>query len=184
MGGGGKDFAAQFITQKEVVKHLLTSYDTWAGRTHMGIISNGNPPKAVVKIGQYHGDRLKTEIDKLPQRKSGLLLDSLNFANDRMFTSVNGARSDAKKSLLVFVNEKLKSDKSAMDSVGEKLKKSGINVIVIGLNPSLDKKNISAASPSNEIFIFPPALEELDLLLYPTVRSTYPGVSIISNLLS
>ena len=184
MGGGGKDIAAQFITQKEMVKHLLTSYDTLAGRTHVGIISNGNPPKAVVKIGQYHGDRLKTEIDKLPQRKSGLLLDSLNFAGDHMFTSVNGARSDAKKSLIVFVNEKVKSDKSALDSVGKKLKKSGINVIVVGLDLSVDKENISAASPSNEVFIFPPALEELDLSLYPIVRASYPGVSIISNLLS
>ena len=147
----------------------------------MGIISNGNPPKAVIAIGQYDGDRLKAEIDKLPQRKSGLLLDSLNFASDRMFTPMNGARSGAKKSLIVFVNEKVKSDKSAMDSVGKKLKNSGINVIVIGLDPSIDKENISAAFPSNEIFLFPLTLEELDLSVYPIVRATYPGVESIWN---
>ena len=176
MGTSGKDMSAPFMKQKAIVKHLLTSYYIVAGRTHVGIINNGNPPKAVVKIGKYHGDRLKKEIDKLPPRKSGLLLDSLNFANDRMFTSVNGARSDAKKSLIVFVNEKVKSDKSAMDSVGEKLKKSGINVIVIGLDPSLDKRNISAAFPSNEVFFFPPALEEIDSSIYPIVRASYPGL--------
>ena len=166
----------RFMTQKTIVKHLLTSYDTSTGRTHVGIISNSNPPKAAVTIGQYHGDRLKEEIDKLPQRKSGLLLDSLNFATDQMFTPMNGARSGVKKSLIVFVNEKVKSDKSAMDSVGKKLKNSGINVIVIGLDPSMDKENISAAILSNEVFLFPPSLEELDLSLYPIVRASSPGV--------
>ena len=176
MGASADDKDARFVTQKAIVKHLLTSYDTSNGRTHVGIISNGHPPKAVVTIGQYHRDRLKEEIDKLLQGKAGLLLDSLNFANDRMFTSMNGARSDVKKSLIVFVNEKVKSDKSAIDSVGKKLKNSGINVIVIGLDPSLDRKNISAASPSNEVFLFPPSLEELDLSLYPIVRAIYPGM--------
>ena len=174
MGANGKD--VRFMKQKATVKHLLTSYDTSNGRTRVGIISNGHPPKAVVTIGQYHRDRLKEEIDNLPQRKAGLLLDSLNFANDRMFASMNGARSGVKKSLIVFVNEKVKSDKSAIDSVGKKLKNSGINVIVIGLDPSLDRKNISAAFPSNEVFFFPPVLEELDLSIHPIIRATYPGL--------
>ena len=176
MGASTKDRDARLMTQKAIVKHILTSYDTSTGRTHVGIIDNGNPPKAVFTIGQYHGDRLKTEIDRLPQSKSGLLLDSLNFANDRMFTSMNGARSGARKSLIVFVNKKVKSDKSAIDSVGKELKNSGINVIVIGLDPSLDKENISGASPSNEIFFVPPVLEEVDMSLYPVVRATYPGM--------
>ena len=176
MGGNGKDMNERFITQKAIVKHLLTSHDTSAGKTHVGIISNGNPPKAIVTIGKYHGDRLKTEIDKLPQRKSGLLLDSLIFANDRMFTSMNGARSGAKKSLIVFVNEKVKSGTSAIDAVGKKLKSSRINVIAISLDPSLNKEKISPASPSNEIFFYPPSLEELDVSLYPVVRATYPGL--------
>ena len=171
-----EDKNARFLKQKAIVKHLLTSYDTSAGRTHVGIISNSNPPKAVVTIGQYHGDRLKEEIDKLLQGQAGLLLDSLNFATDRMFTPMNGARSGAKKILIVFVNEKVKSDKPAMDSVGKKLKNSGINVIVIGLDPTLDAENILAASPSNEVFLFPPSLEELDLSLYPIVLATYPGL--------
>ena len=184
MGGSGKDTVARFMEQKAITKHLLTSYDTSAGRTHVGIISQGNPPKAVFTIGQYHGDRLKKEIDKLPQKEAGLLLDSLNFANDRMFTSINGARSGAKKSLIVFVNEKVKSDRSAMDSVGKKLKNSGINVIVIGLDPSLDKKNISAAFPSNDVFFFPPTLEEMDSSIYPIVRASYPGLYSIWNFIS
>ena len=176
MGASGKDRDARFMTQKAILKHLLTSYDTSAGRTHVGIISNETPPKAIFTIGQYNGDRLKKEIDKLPQKEAGLLLDSLNFANDRMFTSVNGARSGAKKSLIVFVNEKVKSDKSAMNSVGKKLKNSGINVIVIGLDPSLDTDKLTAASPSNEVFFFPPVLEELDLSVFPIVRASYPGL--------
>ena len=178
MGASGIDTDARFMAQKAVMKHLLTSYDTSAGRTHVGIISNGNPPKAALTIGQYHGNRLGTEIDMLPQRQSGLLLDSLNFANDRMFTSVNGARSGAKKSLIVFVNEKVKSDKSAIDLVGKKLNSSGINVIVISLDPSLDTDKLTAASPSNEVFFFPPFLEELDLSVFPIVRASYPGVYI------
>ena len=171
----------RFMRQKDIAKHLLTSYDTSAGRTHVGIISNGNPPKAALTIGQYHGERLGAEIDMLPQRQSGLLLDSLIFANDRMFTSTNGARSGAKKSLIVFVNEKVKSDKYAMDSVGKKLKNAGINVIVIGLDPSLDKENISAAFPSNEVFFFPPSLEELDSSIYPIAQAFYPGLYSIWN---
>ena len=176
MGTSGKDVSKRFMKQKAIVKHLLTSYDTVAGRTHVGIISNGNPPKAVVKIGQYHSDRLKAEIDNLPQSKSGLLLDSLNFANDHMFTLRNGARSGPERSLIVFVNEKTESDKSSMDSVRKKLKSSGINVIVIGLGPSLDKVNISAAFPSDNVFIFPPALEEMDSSIFPIVQASYPGL--------
>ena len=184
MGGSGKDKDARFMAQKEIVKHLLTSHHTSAGRTHVGIISQGNPPKAVFTIGQYHSDRLKKEIDKLPQKEAGLLLDSLNFANDRMFTSINGARSGAKKSLIVFVSEKVKSDKSSMDSVGKKLKNSGINVIVIVVDPSLDKENISAAFPSDDIFFFPPALKEMDSSIYPIARASYPGRYSITNLVA
>ena len=176
MGASGNNRYEIFNKQKEITKHFLTSYNTSAGKTHVGIISNGRPADVALPIGKYHGSRLTAEIDKLPNSKSEVLLDSLNFAKDRMFTAFNGARPGVKKSLVVFVNDKVKSDKDAIASVGKKLKNSGINVIVIGMDQNLEKDKIEAAFQRNDVFFFPPLLEEMDMLLYPVVRASYPGM--------
>ena len=176
MGASGNDGDERFNKQKEITRHFLTSYDTSPGKTHIGIISNGRPPKAAITIGKYHDGRLQTEIANLPNSKAQMLVDSLNFANDFMFTPVNGARPGVKKSLVIFLNDKVTSDKAAVESVGNKLKSSGINVIVIGMDPSLDGEKIGAVSPVHGVFFFPPLLEEMDILLYPVRRASYPGI--------
>ena len=176
IGASGDDSENRFKKQKEITKHLLTSYDTSAGKTHVGVISNGRPSQAAIAIGKYHGDTLISEIDGLANSNTEMLIDALNFANDDMFTARNGARPGVRKSLVLFVNdEKEKSDADALALLGKTLRGSGINVIVIGVNPSLESGKLKAVSPLNEVFFFPPLLEEIDMALYPVVRATYPG---------
>lgn len=92
-----------------------------------------------------------------------------------MFTPRLGARPGVKKSLVVFINDKVQSDSDALALLGKTFRDSSINVIVIGLDPDVENEKLQALSPSQDIFFFPPLLDEIDMLLYPVVRAAYPG---------
>ena len=155
---------------------MLTSYDVAPGKTQVGLIQKGTTPRLIVKIGDAaDSNRLLSVIDSIGTNDDGRLLDALKFANDEMFKTRNGARPGYKRSLVVFVNEKIDAETNALKDIGIKLKDNGINVIVVGLNEEADKTKMMAVAPLNDVFFFPPLLDELDMALYPIVRSTYPG---------
>lgn len=178
VGASGFDGEKRFTKQKKIIKHLLTSYNTTAGQAHVGVITNSRPVKTAIAFGVYHGSRLIEEIDRVQNTRKESLIDALRFANDDMFTMRNGARPSVKKSLVVFVNDQVESDSNALELVGKRLRQSGINVIIISMDPSVENDdNIRSLSPSNYVFFFPPSLDELSMVLFPVVRATYPGTS-------
>ena len=175
VGTTGTSSKQRFNKQKKVIKHLLTSYDVSPGQTHVGIINNDKPTTVAMKFGEFTNDALRSKIDELKNPNSNMLLTALNYANDEMFTSRNLARPGFKKSLVVFVNKGVEADEDALKAVGRKLKNSKINVIVIGMDQEADGDKMKAIADSNDVFFFPPTLEELDMILYPIVRRTQPG---------
>ena len=178
VGATGTDGAKRFDKQKVIIKHLLTSYDVSPGQTHVGIINNDKPTTVAMKFGAFSNDALRSKIDELKNPNSNMLLAALNFANDEMFTRRNQARPGFRKSLVVFVNKGVQADEDSLKMVGRKLRDSNINVIVIGMDPEADGDKMKAIADSNDVFFFPPSLEELDMTLYPIVRRTQPGESL------
>ncbi len=134
-----------------------------------------------MKFGEFTNDVLRSKIDELKNPNSNMLLAALNYANDEMFTSRNQARPGFKKSLVVFVNKEVQADNEALKIVGRKLRDSKINVIVIGMDPEADGVKMKAIADSNDVFFFPPSLEELDMIVYPIVRRTQPGKSLCNG---
>lgn len=176
VGASGMKATEMLDTQKRLIKHMLTSYDVAAGKTHVGVVQKGSKALVAIRLGQYKDiPKLVSEIDNLGVNDMGNLADSLNVAGRRLFSSSYGGRIGGKKSLIVFVSEKLKEDKIALKEAGEMLRNYGVNVIVIGLNEDTEKEDLNAIAPVNDVFFFPPLLDELDMSLYPVVRSTYPG---------
>ena len=175
IGTTGKNSEQGFSKQKRIIEHLLTSYDVSPGQTHVGIINNDKPTTVAMKFGEFTSDELRLKIDELKNPNSNMLLAALNYANDEMFTSRNQARPGFKKSLVVFVNKGVETDEDALKSIGRKLKNSKRNVIVIGMDPEADGDKMKAIADSNDVFFFPPSLEELDMILYPIVKRTEPG---------
>ena len=171
-------------TQSKILKHMLKSYDIAPGKTHVGIVQMGKVPRVAINFDWYTYllpleaavDHLSLNIINFGVNNDGKLRDALFVANDKLFTSSYGSRPGFKKSLVVFVNKKLDEDTKALEEVGKSLKKNNINVIVIGLNKEADNDKLKAISPLNHLFFFPPLLDELDIALYPVVRSTYPGM--------
>lgn len=178
IGATGPNSQETFDKQKKILKHMLRSYDVSPDRTHVGIISSGNPAKIDVKLGQVKDQKaLYSQIDQISLQKSDRdgVLAALNIAYNDMFTKVNGARLGFKKSLVVFVNDKLDADEDALKAVGEKLKESGVNVIVVGLSGKVDERQTKLIAPLYDVFFFPPQLDELDMSVYPITQAVYPG---------
>ena len=181
VGATGTDSGKRFDKQKSIIKHLLTSYDVSPGQTHVGIINNDKPTTVAMKFGEFSNDALRSKIDELKNPNSNMLLAALNYGNDEMFTWRNQARPGFRKSLVVFVNKGIQADEDALKMVGRKLRDSKINIIVIGMDPEADGDKMKAIADSNDVFLFPPSLEELDMILYPIMRRMQPGESLCWN---
>ena len=176
IGASGYKAFETFQKQKRIIKHMLKSYDVAPGKTQVGFVQTGKFPTIAMKLGEFKNlEQITAAVDMLGVNDAGRLRDALIMANGRMFLSSYGGRPGFKRSLVVFVNEKLDEDINALEEVGKKLKDNGVNVIVVGLDEETDVEKLSALSPLNHVFFFPPLLDELDMLLYPVIKSTYPG---------
>ena len=176
IGASGYKAFETLQKQKRIIKHMLTSYDVAPGKTQVGFVQKGKVPTIAMKLGEFKNlEQITAAVDMLGVNDAGRLRDALIVANDRMFLSSYGGRPGFKRSLVLFVNEKLDEDINALEDVGKKLKDNGVNVIVVGLDEETDVEKLSALSPLNHVFFFPPLLDELDMLLYPVIKSTYPG---------
>ena len=162
--------------QKKVIKQLLNSYDVFPGKTHVGVIIRSNPSVISLEVGQIKDrEKLYKQIDKIEITERGNLADALAIANNGVFSPVYGARADFRKSLVVFVDGYPYSDKAALKSFGEKLKNKGINMIVIDVSSDIEPSVLEEKTPYYDVFFFPPLLDELDIALYPVVKSMQPG---------
>ena len=177
LGASGPNSVENFRKQKDIAKHLLSSYNTSPGNTQVSVVINTLPTTADIKFGQFHGANLLAAMEKLPNTKSESFSDALHFANDDLFKPRNGARPGLKKSLVVFVNDDIKDDSDGLLTITKNIKANGINLIVINMDPEANKDKMKAISGLNNVFFFPPLLEELDLALYPIIRAIYPGIN-------
>ena len=176
IGASGYKAFETLQKQKRIIKHTLKSYDVAPGKTQVGFVQKGKVPTIAMKLGEFNSlEQITAAVNKVGVNDAGRLRDALVVANDRMFLSSYGGRPGFNRSLVVFVNEKLDEDINALEEVGKKLKDNGVNVIVVGLNEEADVEKLSALSPLNHVFVFPPLLDELDMMLYPVIKSTYPG---------
>lgn len=164
--------------QKNIIKHLLKSYDVSPGKTHVGIIIRSNPSVISLELGQIKNrDLLYKQIDKIEVPEPGDLADALVIATNGVFSPFYGARSDFRKSLVVFVDGNFDSNKAALKSSAIKLKNNGVNMIVIDVSTEIDPRLMGEKDQVFDAFFFPPLLEDLDIALYPVVKAMQPGAS-------
>lgn len=168
-----------FNKQKAVIKEILKSHNVGPDKTYIGFMQNTKPPTLSMKIGEFKEKQtLLSEIDKLKPVEPGNLSNALKFARDEMFDFNNGARRGFKKSLVVFVINDEKEEKAALKKMGRDLLSKDVNVIVVSLNQSADPAKLKQIAPKNQVIFFPPQLDNLDLVVYPVTRATFPGKSI------
>ena len=161
--------------QKEIVKHILNSYDISPGKTHAGIIIRSNPSAISLEIGQIKNrEMFYKQLDKIEIVGKGSLADALAIASNGVFSQRYGARPDFRKSLVVFVDGDLDADKAVLKSTGEKLRKKGVNMIVIDVSSGPDMHQ-REKTPYYDVFFFPPSLDDLEIALYPVVEAMQPG---------
>ena len=69
------------------------------------------------------------------------LLKALEVAGNDLFSVKNGARFDADRKLIVFIDKLLYPDQELAKTV-KKMKENGIDMIFVGVGPSVDKDSL------------------------------------------
>ena len=177
LGGSGNEANEIVRKQKTIVKHMLKSYDVAQGKTHVGVISKTTPAAIKLKIGQIQNQaELYRSIEDMQlSGPTEELLKALQIASDNIFDSSNGGRPGYKNSLVVFVEKDIDLDNNAFKAAKERLKALGVNIIVIDVTSKVDPKKLSQLVPMHNVFFFPPLLDELDMSMYPLVKTMQPG---------
>ena len=177
MGASGPNSAQTYATQQQIAKKVLESYDVSPSNVHVGVIRNGLYPKISLRLGQITDtNKLTNEISRITNPGDGnKLLQSLYLARTQLFDERNGARPGLPKKLIVFASSKSEANKESLKQAGNSLKKSGIEVVTIGVGQNVDPEELNAIVPDKFAFFFPPVLEELDYYLYPLIEAAKPG---------
>ena len=152
-GTNGVKAVENFNTEKDLAKKIVEKYDVSKSATLVGAITYDDDAVLAWKIGDATEKRTTLDrINQLQRRGNGKnVLKALQIARSRLFSSENGARRNAPKTLVVFVDKVVESRQ--LDIVSKELEDNNINVIVITIGKEVLKTDVSgiARQPSNVI---------------------------------
>ena len=176
MGSSDNKARNILLKQKKIAVQLLNSFDVSPGKTHVGVIIRSSPSIIGLELGEFkERHRLYKQIDRIQITENGDLSGALAIASNGIFSPAYGARPDFGKSLVVFIDGYLHSDRAALRSVGEKMKRKGIRMIVIDVSSDIKPTSPDERTPFYDVFFFPPLLDELEIALYPVLKAMEPG---------
>ena len=169
-----------FNTEKDIVKSIVEKYEISEDDTLIGAIVYGTDAKTTLRFGKVTDAKSALqEISKLQQGRPGNnVLKALEIARDELFKVKNGARNDAAKTLLAFVDADQGFD-PRLERASRELREQGIKVIAIEIGSSDSKGSASLIASSEKDAVEASNLDSLKEVVNKIVDSAKPGNSFI-----
>ena len=141
--------------EKVIAKKIVQKYDISKTAALVGAIVYGNDATLAWKLGD--ATNLKSTLSKIDlltrPRYGNNILASLQLARDTLFSTVNGARRDVPKTLILFTSKTDGTDKR-LEATANSLKERGINVIVIATGSDINTKDLAGiASDQTKLIV-------------------------------
>ena len=175
-GASGSKADDTFTAQKRFANSMMDKYIISPDATLIGAVTYGRDASVATRFSSGK-DKATTVslINRLQNPKDGSnLKNALEVARDRLFSERYGARRNVPKTAVVFVDTKTSNLPADLSTTAKSLKENGIKIIVIGIGPDTDKKELAALADSEAIF-FPESLEEMERQVSPVVQAALPG---------
>lgn len=143
-GASGDQSEKAFRREIDFVKEMLDSFDISQRSSLFGSVTSGSTSSVAFRIGDAL-DRRSTEssLTSIAYPGAGYNLKrAIRVAVDSLFSESNGARADAAKSLIIFVN---KDSQDQLDTVSQEIadvNKLGIKVVVVAMGKDIDDKKV------------------------------------------
>ena len=159
------------------MKKMIEKYDISSSATLIGAISYDNDARVEWRfVDVIDAKSTVDKIDRLRRSRNGNnVLKALEIARDVLFSIMNGARRDAPKTLMVFIDKSDVKDQRLEDAA-KQLKDKDVKVIVIAMGPDVNKKDVAgiASSPKDVISLPDPAKLTEDVIS-KAVAQSLPG---------
>ena len=176
-GSNGKNAQSIFMAEKELAKKMIEKYDVSNSAALVGAISYDNDARVEWRFGDFIDARSTVgRIDQLRRYRNGNnVLKALEIARDDLFSVKNGARRNAPKTLIVFIDNMDARDQQ-LENTAKQLKDKGVKTIVIVMGPEVDKKDIAAlaSDPKDIISSFDPSKSAKDVIS-DAIAQSIPG---------
>lgn len=119
---------------KEIIKDIVNKYGI--NKMHYSLGTLGNKLNIVVEFNQEVDDNAEfmALVDSIPTVKGGSDLAKALEESPVMFTEQKGGRPNAKKILVVIIDNKSDSTSDEIDDAASVVKEAGIRVIPVGLD--------------------------------------------------
>ena len=136
---------------KDTVKSIIKKYGV--GNLRYAVISYGSDAKLVVSFQSNFSalENWLTTIDSIQLEQGTPAMGKALQKAKQMFQS--GARSDAKKVLVVIADKSPTGDKKAIETEAQELDIDDVKVIPVAIGDEIDPKEIEEISPYKDVLV-------------------------------
>ena len=177
LGSSPPNADGKFRAQKSLVKAIIDRLDISMQSVLPAFVSYGPIPTLVSRLGDV---TVKSKAHEVVDRMTNLndssdLSNALGLVDSYVFSNEQGARPDAAKSVLLFVDKKNSGDNVKLNSLVKKMKGEGTKVVIIGIGDDIDKEALKLLTHKNGAIFFPPNLEAIQRIVQPVYAALLPG---------
>ena len=164
---------------KDTVMEIIKRFDINREQMLPGVVVYGRRGVTTpIQIGSVFTK--ERALDLVKELRSPLaegnyyLREALEMVDRNLFNTLYGARSDAKKTLYVFMDQVPSND---VKQIMTTLKQKDVNVIVVtyGLSDKKDQEDVKKTMPTSNAWFFPEKLEDILNNIQPYVSAALPG---------
>lgn len=155
---------------------MTQKYNIRQDSTRVSSVIYGNDADVSFTFSQSSNkEDVQSELKRTQNVDKGLNPDkALDLLKSKVFTTSNGARNNAPKSVILFINKD--ADTSNLNKNIESLRKDGVNLIIVAIDGDGKPFRRFVDDPS-KLFVFNNA-DNTKNLISPVVDATLPGMLI------
>lgn len=177
VGSSGQDAVEKFKAQKMFINSLINRLDISKDTGQIASVLYEKEPLIMSRIGE-NVDRTTTKqtFDVIRNSLfSGNMDKALRLVKDTVFSVNQGARSQAPKSILMFIDTKAIGDGKKIDQLAKEFKDQNTKLVIVALGQDIDQATLKTLAYDQQSIFFPPSLEELQKMVEPVAKALLPG---------
>ena len=149
------------LNQVKFILQMLPKYSISLLSTQFGVVSSTSGNIILSFTNGAIKDNIIDTLNKLnyPIRNFNFL-KALKYANKNLFTSANGARMDAKKSLVVFIDDNI--EVVSIEKHIKDIKEKDVKIVFVVMNETVDTSILDKMADGNIVKVNPP-IDEADI---------------------
>lgn len=171
MDGSASVKEQDFEQFKNFVKSLVGSYTISESGVRFSVVEYSDKARIAIPLSRYSdSNQLKTEINGIqPSGGTSQIKKALETALREGFSSENGARPDAPKTLILITDGKSAGEASLQGAVLA-LRKSGVVVHVVGIGDKANDPDVISVAAGSEYVELVDKTDEITSVLPDLVR--------------